>query len=85
MTRRDKAASAVSLAIDVAAGENETNFERLDYELRDELEELDDEIFDQRPIRTIVVEICEALGVEPDLSLWDDADSAIEEAHTSAS
>ena len=84
LTRRDKAVSAVSLAIDVAAGENETKFERLDDALCDELDELEDDVFDERPIGAIVVEICQALGVEPDLSLWEDEDWAIEEARTGA-
>jgi hypothetical protein len=84
LTRRDKAVSAVELAIDLEAGESEAKFERLDSALADELEDLDDDVFDERPIGAIVVEICEALGVEPDLSLWEDEDWAIEEARTGA-
>jgi hypothetical protein len=84
LTRRDKAVSAVERAIDLEAGENEAKFERLDNALCDELEDLDDDVFDERPIGAIVVEICEALGVEPDLSLWEDEDWAIEEARTGA-
>ncbi len=83
-TPRDKAHDALTLAIDVAAGENEAKFERLEEALWDELDDLDDEAFNRRPIGAIVVEICEALGIEPSLNLWADEDWAIEEARTKA-
>jgi hypothetical protein len=79
---RNTVAAAVGLAIDEAAGDDDAEFERLDDALDDELDALDEDAFDRRPIGAIVVEICEALGVAPDLSLWEDEDWAIEEART---
>jgi len=81
---RNTVAWAVGLAIDEAVGGDDEEFERLDDALGDELDALDDDVFERRPIGAIVVEICEALGVEPDLSLWEDEDWAIEEARTGA-
>lgn len=81
-TRRNRAVDALELAIEVEAGENEVKFERLEKELYEELEALDEDAFDERPIGAIVAEICEILGIEPDLSLWEAEAWAIEETRT---
>ncbi len=81
---RNMVFSAVGLAIDEAADDDDDEYERLQDALGDELDARDDDAFDRRPIGAIVVEICEALGVEPDLSLWEDEDWAIEEGRTGA-
>ena len=83
-TRQDKAVDAVRLAIEAEAGEDRAKYERLDAAFGDELDDLDEDAFDERPIGAIVVEICEALGIAPSLNLWADEDWAIEEARTNA-
>jgi hypothetical protein len=73
----DKAVSALDQAVEAEAGGDEAAYERLEKALDERLEALED---DDRPVGAIVAEICEALGIEPDWSLWQDEDWALEEA-----
>jgi hypothetical protein len=78
----DKAVSALDQAVAAEAGGDEAAYERLEKALDERLEAIEDD--DDRPVGAIVAEICEALGIEPDWSLWQDEDWALEEALTKA-
>jgi hypothetical protein len=77
------AVSALDPAVEAEAGDDEAAYERLERALDERLEALED-ADDDRPVGAIVAEICEALGIEPDWSLWQDEDWALEEARVQA-
>jgi len=79
-SRRDKAVQAVEAMIERQAGDTQAEYDAMARTFRERLEDYGERDFARRPLSAIIAEICNALGVEPDWTLWADEAWAVEEA-----
>jgi hypothetical protein len=78
--RGETVVEAVEAMIDREAGDTQREYEAMEREFQEKLEDYGARDFERRPLSAIIAEICDTLGITPDWSLWADETWAVEEA-----
>jgi len=78
--RGETVVAAVETMIDRQAGDTQAGYDAMARRFRERLDDYGPRDFARRPLSAIIAEICQALGVVPEWSLWAGEDWAVEEA-----